>query len=168
MSACYLKWAIKSSHNLEVRLKAFIQVLLSGFINWLYIIKFTYVFLTYCLNSGQNSGIWKISSHRMSQWPQTCELGYMTKGNWSCSKIKVANQLLKLRRFSCIIWVALMSSQRLLKVEVFLEEESQRQRCDNRCTVRSYVAGFEVPGKSTNQRTQVALEAGKSRKWIFP
>ena len=57
-----------------------------------------------------------------------------------------------------------MSSQRLLKVEVFLEEESQRQRCDNRCTVRSYVAGFEVPGKSTNQRTQVALEAGKSRK----
>lgn len=48
MSACYLKWAIKSSHNLEVRLKA-IQVLLSGFINWLYIIKFTWVLLTYCL-----------------------------------------------------------------------------------------------------------------------
>lgn len=56
-----------------------------------------------------------------------------------------------------------MSSQRLLKVEVFLEE-SQRQRCDNRCTVRYYVAGFKVGGKSTNQRIQAALEAAKSRK----
>ena len=56
-----------------------------------------------------------------------------------------------------------MSSQRLLKVEVFLEEESQRQRCDNRCTVRYYVAGFKVGGKSTNQRIQAALEAAKSR-----
>ena len=57
-----------------------------------------------------------------------------------------------------------MSSQRLLKVEVFLEEESQRQRCDNRCTIRYYVAGFKVGGKSTNQRIQAALEAAKSRK----
>ena len=54
-----------------------------------------------------------------------------------------------------------MSSQRFLKVE---EEESQRQRCDNRCTVRYHVAGFEVGGKSTNHRTQGDLEAGKSRK----
>lgn len=57
-----------------------------------------------------------------------------------------------------------MLSQGLLKVEVFLEEESQRQRYDNRSTVRYYVAAFKVGGKSTNQRTQAALEAGKSRK----